>query len=258
LHNLLINTALAVRGGWLMKIPSWLAVGAIVVTAFATLAVSRPAAADHRADAATNAAAAGTGRVRVVHMSPDAPPVDILVDGAAAAAGLTFKEASPYATLPAGTYGVAVTPAGLNDAVVLGAELPVAEQVDATVVAIGTLDALELLVLVDDNAVPSAGNAKVRFVHTSPDAPAVDIAVAGGPVLFPDVAFKQFAGYAELPPGAYDLEVRVAGTTTVALSLPGVTLTDGQIVTIFAAGLLGDGSLTAVPVAYPTAPSIAE
>ncbi len=51
----------------------------------------------------------------------------------------------------------------------------------------------------DDNAAPVAGMAKVRFLHASPDAPAVDIAVAGGPVLFPDVAFKEHAGYASVP-----------------------------------------------------------
>jgi hypothetical protein len=200
------------------------------------------------------ATTADTGRVRVVHMSPDAPAVDILVNGQPAITGLAFKDASPYAALPAGTYAVAVTPAGANDTVVLGAELPVLDGADATVVAVGTLATLNLLVLPDDNAAPAPGNAKLRFVHASPDAPAVDIAIKGGPVLFPNVAFGQYLGYVEAPAGTYDLEVRVAGTDTVALDLPGVAVADGQIVTVFAAGLLGDGSLTAVPVAYPANP----
>ena len=34
------------------------------------------------------------------------------------------------------------------------------------------------------------GAAQARVVHASPDAPAVDVAVAGGPVLFSNVAFS--------------------------------------------------------------------
>ena len=192
----------------------------------------------------------GNGAVRVVHLSPDAPPVDILVNGQPAIAGLAFPSASAYASLPATSYAVAVTPAGQNDSVVLEAQLPVTADTDTTVVAGGRLATLGLLVLADDNAAPAAGMAKVRFVHASPDAPAVDIAVAGGPVLFPNGGFKEFAGYTAVPAGTYDLEVRVAGTETVALRLPGVTLNDGQIVTVFAVGLLEDGSLGAVPVEY--------
>ena len=44
----------------------------------------------------------GMSRVRVVHASPDAPSVDILVDGTRPIAGLAFKAISPYASVPAG------------------------------------------------------------------------------------------------------------------------------------------------------------
>jgi hypothetical protein len=105
------------------------------------------------------------------------------------------------------------------------------------------------VVLVDDLTPPAAGKTHVRFVHLSPDAPAVDIAVAnGGPVLFPNVSFKGSTAFTPVASGTYDLEVRVAGTNTVALSLPGVTLAEGRIVTVYAKGLLsgtGDQSLGA-------------
>ena len=48
--------------------------------------------------------------------------------------------------------------------------------------ATGFLASIQPLVLEDDRG--TTGQAKVRFVHTSPDAPAVDVAVKGGPVLF--------------------------------------------------------------------------
>ncbi len=86
-------------------------------------------------------------------------------------------------------------------------------------------------------------------MHASPDAPSVDIAVAdGGPVLFSDIAFKEIGDYLPVDAGTYDLEVRVAGTQTVALSLPDVMLEAGTVYTVFAMGLAaGDPALQAVP-----------
>ncbi len=115
-------------------------------------------------------------------------------------------------------------------------------------ILITELAAIEPLVLVDNNSLPQAGKAHVRFVHASPDAPSVDIAVQGGPVLFSNVPLKGVGDYLPVDAGTYDLEVRVAGTDTVALSVPGVTLADQTVYTIFAMVLAGgEPALEAVP-----------
>jgi hypothetical protein len=95
--------------------------------------------------------------------------------------------------------------------------------------------------------------AKVRFVHAGADVPAVDIAVAGGPMVFSNVGFEDTAGPIQVPAGTYSLEVRAAGTNTVLLLLPSVALTDGQIVTLFGAGLRSDRTFTVVELPYPAA-----
>jgi hypothetical protein len=98
-------------------------------------------------------------------------------------------------------------------------------------------------VLQDDLTDPQPGKAHVRFLHLSPDAPAVDITLTDGTVIFGDVAFGEYDGFLPLDSGTYDLQVRVAGTETVALELPGIVLTNGTIYTVFAKGLLsGNGS----------------
>jgi hypothetical protein len=75
----------------------------------------------------------------------------------------------------------------------------------------------------------------------------VDIAVKGGPVIFSNVAFKGVGDYTPVDAGSYDLEVRLAGTDTVALDLPGIALADGTVYTVFAMGLAsGEPALTAV------------
>jgi LPXTG-motif cell wall-anchored protein len=206
--------------------------------------------------AATTALAQGQARVRVVHASPDAPAVDVWVNDAKAISDVAYKEITAYAPLDAGTYNVKVVPAGATEPVVIEADLDLAADTDYTVVAVNVLESIEPLVLVDNNTTPAAGKAHVRFVHASPDAPSVDVAVAGGPVLFSDVAFKGVGDYLPVDAGTYDLEVRLAGTDTVALSVSGVALADQTVYTVFAMGLAGgDPALEAVPSADSAAPA---
>lgn len=195
-------------------------------------------------------------RVRVVHASPDAPAVDVWVNGAPAFTNAPFKGITAYAALDTATYNIKVVPTGATEPVVIEADLTL-EAKDYTVVAVGKLADIEPLVLVDNNAAPAAGKAHVRFVHASPDAPAVDVAVTGGPVLFSNVAFKGTGDYMPVDAGTYDLEVRLAGTETVALAVPGVALNDATVYTIFAMGLAGgEPTLTAVPSADAVSPML--
>lgn len=188
-------------------------------------------------------------RARVVHASPDAPAVDVWVNGAVAFSNAPFMGITDYAELAPGSYQVQVSPTGATEPIVIDATLDLAAGTDYTIVAVGALDSIEPLVLIDNNGAPAAGKAHVRFVHASPDAPAVDIAVAnGGPILFANIPFKGTGDYLPVDAGTYDLEARLAGTDTVALSVPGVGLEEGKVYTIFAMGLAGgEPALTAVP-----------
>ncbi len=180
----------------------------------------------------------GEARVRAIHLSPDAPAVDIRVDGAVAVPGLSFTGVSGYATLPARETNVQVVPAGAAGPAVIDADLVLAPGTDYSVLAVDLLEDIAPLVLVDDNTTdPQVG--RLRFVHGSPNAPAVDIALAGGPVLFGNVSFTEVGDYLAVAPGTYDLEVRLAGTPTVVLPLPGITVRPDTTVTAYAAGLVG-------------------
>ena len=213
---------------------------------------------------ATSALAdAHEARVRAIHASPDAPAVDIWVNGSVAFSNAPFKGITDYAELEPGSYQIQVSPTGATEPIVIDATLELATDTDYSIVAVGNLENIEPLVLIDNNSAPAAGKAHVRFVHASPNAPAVDIAVAnGGPMLFSNVPFKGVGDYLPVDAGTYDLEARIAGTETVALSVPGVALEDGAVYTIFAMGLVeGDPALTAVPsldASYPVATTLPE
>lgn len=181
--------------------------------------------------------ASAAAQVRAFHGSPDAPPVDILVNDTAAFTSLSFGNATAYAALTADTYNIKVNAAGTSTTVI-NADLPLADNTTYTVAAINTLSNITPLVLVDDNTLNPAA-ARLRFVHASPNAPAVDIALAGGAVLFPNVSFGGVGSYIEVPGGTYDLEVRLAGTNTSVLSLPGIAVSNNTVYTAWAIGVVG-------------------
>jgi hypothetical protein len=190
-----------------------------------------------------------TARIRAVHASPDAPDVDICVNGTAAFIDVAFPGTTQYATVEEGTYQIRVVAAGdgCEGGGVIDATLPLPADSDTTVVALDFLTQIEPLVLQDDNSAPAMDMAKVRFVHASPDAPAVDITLTDGTTLFDDVSFKEVASYIEAPAGTLDLEVRDETGTAVVLTLEDVTLAAGTVYTIYAIGLLeGEPTLDAL------------
>lgn len=210
-------------------------------------------------------------KLRVAHLSPDAPAVDVclsptgagrfagpMIEQAGGTAGLTYGQVTRYLDLEAGTYDVRVVAASATDcataivpdttgvALAAGATITVA----ATGLAAPGADQPGFaLVPFDDETQVAAGKAKVRFVHASPGTPAVDVGAGSGASftpLFTSVDFGSTdadlapAGYLETAPltGA-TVSARATGTLADALVLTDVTLPAGAIVTVFATGILG-------------------
>lgn len=156
--------------------------------------------------------------LRVVHASPDAPNVDVWVDGETVLTDVPFTAVSDYLALPAGSYNVQVTATGGTDPVI-DADLTLEAGTSYTVAATGPLAEIAPVVLTDDR-VPADGQAKLRVFHASPSAPAsVDVAVTDGPVLVEGLAFGEATGYLTVDPATYALEVRAAGESEAALAL---------------------------------------
>lgn len=187
--------------------------------------------------------------LRVAHLSPDAPAVDIWVDGTRVLEDVSYKTFSDYLDVPAGAHNVQVTPAGATTPVVINADVTLTEDVSYTVAATGLLNDGDLspIVLVDDRT-PQSGTAQVRFVHASADAPAVNVGVTSGATLFSDVEFREASTYLSVDQGTYDLSVLISANGTEVLQVNGQTLNAGVNYTVFAIGLAGDGTLSALPV----------
>ena len=187
--------------------------------------------------------------LNVIHASPDAPNVDVWVNGEPALTDVAFQDFSGWLALPAGEYHVVVTPTGETaDAAVIDATLTLEAGVAYHVAAVGTVAEIQPAVIEADLSATTDDGARVRVIHASPDAPAVDIALTDGDVLIPNLAFGAASDYLEVPAGSYDLEVRVAGTTDVALALPGTALDGNMLYDVIAVGTVADGTLTVIVV----------
>jgi len=178
--------------------------------------------------------------VLVAHASPNAPGVDLLIDGVKInSSALAFPSNTGYLMVESGTRNVKVNVSGTSTSVI-NADLTLEKDKNYSVFAVDSVSKISALVLTDDLTAPATGKAHVRFVHLSPNAPAVDVAVASsGAVVFANKAFKTNTPFTPLDAGVYNLDVRVAGTSTVALVLPTITLQAGKIYTVFAKGFLG-------------------
>ncbi|PTL40088.1 peptidase [Alkalicoccus saliphilus] len=179
--------------------------------------------------------------VRVLHASPDAPEVDVYVNGDAAVEGAAFQDITDYLELPAGDHEVAIFPAGEGGEgdPVIEETLTVEGGMNYTAAAVDTLDNLTLEAFADDNTVEE-GMTKIRVGHMSPGAPAVDVGLVDGDSLFEGAEFFAVTDYLELDPDTYDLEIRAAGTEDAVLDLSGTELEADTVYSAYAVGADAD------------------
>jgi hypothetical protein len=190
-------------------------------------------------------------KVLVVHASPNAPGVDLLVDDAKVnAAPLTFPNNTGYLTVPAGTRNIKVNAAGTSTTVI-NANVPFSKDMSYSVFANNLLASIGAIVVNDNLATPASGKAHIRFFHLSPGAPAVTVGVLNGSTFSPVFNNRAFetqetananAAFTPVDAGTYTFDVRLPGTTTSVLTVPGVSLQAGKIYTVFARGIVGNAT----------------
>ncbi len=194
--------------------------------------------------------------MRVVHASPDAPPVDVYAEGVSdpLISNLAYGETSAYLGLDAGTYNIEVRAAGAASGsapVIETGDLVVPAGARITAVAAGLLsglskddgDALRVLVYAEDFTDPGAGNSAVRIVHAGSDAPpvAIDVNNDGTPELMDVARFAESGAAGVALPSDQALQVAIwAGSPrervtvfTTPAAIPGELF-------LIATGLLGE------------------
>ena len=209
---------------------------------------------------------AATPTLRALHASPDAPAVNIWVDGAAALTDVDFNQGSGQ--LPVGQ-GDNVTENGVDVNVQIEAILPGTTAIvfdetlelpfgtETTVIASGTIAGGDFGPIAITNPIGeeiAAGSFRAQVVHASPSAPGVDVYVTapGGALENPvngaaPLEFGEFTGRLEVPEGTYQIRVAVpdAGGPIVVYDSGSVDLPAGADLMIAATEnvFLGDSAV---------------
>lgn len=224
--------AAAVRALWRPGIEIPLLLGMIV----ATLLVISPAMAQD-----------GEAKLRMVHLSPDAPAVMVELDGepVEALANVSYKDATPYLPIPAGQHDIAVYAVADPSKPVLEVSVMPEAGEAYTIAGVGLLanGTFGVKMFEDDISPPEEGKTKVRVVHAIPDVGAATVSVEGGPDLFSLPGFANASNYAEVDPGTYTLEVTPAGAEEPAFTVPDVEVEAGEVYTGFAVGQASEGTI---------------
>ena len=200
----------------------------------------------------TQAPAAESARLRVVHASPTAPAVDVYIKGQTTplVSELAYGSATTYLAVPPGTYEVELRAAGSPAADAPAYTTPALELGDGdkvSAVAAGDLassdpaDAFRVLAITEDDWIPTPGMSRARIIHASFDAPTVDLDVGNDDPMAPEIpGVARFAdtGPVEIPSGAsYQIGIAAGGSRVTAFTTP--VLTEGADGLIIATGQLG-------------------
>jgi hypothetical protein len=166
------------------------------------------------------AAGPATAFLRLAHLSPDTPPVDVTVAGVSDPAqhlevpGVGYGAMSDYAMLAPGQYTVSMRGAGAppDSPPVLTTTFAVAAGEAVTVAGLGNHADVALRVLRDDLTPPPAGQAKVRIINASPTTPSLNVRLSGGQVVVDDVPYAGATDYRRMPIGSWRVEIGAPGS----------------------------------------------
>jgi hypothetical protein len=193
------------------------------------------------------AAAADTATVSVLHAVPGVT-VDVYANGQKLLSDFAPGTLTDPMSVPAGSYDVAIFPAGANPS----STKPAAEAKGVSVPAganaslVADLDAQgkpTLTAFVNDVSAIPAGNARVTVRHVAA-APAVDVRANGTPVITGLTSPNEKT--LVVPAGTIAADVVLAGTSTVAIGPADLELAEGTNTVVYAWGSQSAGYKLAV------------
>jgi len=173
-----------------------------------------------------------------IQASPDQPSVDLFVNNSRYnTTPIPYGTSYSYLTINAGKIPIAV----YNDATmkaIVADTIQFDKNIPYSLFLVNTVSHPQLFVLADTLVKPATGDAGIRFINLSPDAPAVDLVIKDGAALASNMSFKQHSVFSPLLGNTlYTLEVHAAGTSTVLATIPSFKYQAGYVYTIWFHGL---------------------
>jgi hypothetical protein len=189
--------------------------------------------------------------LRVIHDSPDAPPISVIANGNVATPlvpSLAYEAFTPYLTVSAGILSVEITPASNTSDALITQSVNLAAGTTHSIYAVGDLSNLQTYIA-EDHRRRYATQAKVRIIHGSPSAGPVDVylttsgtSIASVAPTYANLHFLADTDFVSYAAGAYTLTVTPAGSKTAVIGPTSVTLANDGIYTAVARDAPGGGA----------------
>jgi hypothetical protein len=159
------------------------------------------------------------GLLRLAHLSPDTPAVDVYVDSVAdpdagiVLTGVGYGAVSEYQDVPPGEYTVSLRAAGEEDTAppVLSTTVEIGPGSARTVAGVGLFDDLGLEIIEDALETPPEGDARVRVLAGAANAETLDVALEDGTEVAAQLEFAATSDYVDVPAGPTGLQVATGG-----------------------------------------------
>ena len=189
---------------------------------------------------------AAKANIRVIHAVHDSGTLNIEFESevrTATISNLTYSMSSGYQLLDPGTYQVTTRSAGDTTAISYD-EFTFDSGEDYTLFLNGPLsddNHVDVFTIVDERD-SDPTYVKLRFIHLSPDAPAVDVKInnASSQPLFANVGIRDGRAYEPLPGGTYGFILTAAGQNEPLFSFESAVLQIGSSYTMITHGTMNE------------------
>jgi hypothetical protein len=175
-----------------------------------------------------------------VQGSPDAPQVNLLVDGKSVAGNLGYSNATSYLSVAPGSHHIQVAPVS-GAPPIFDQSFSFGASSHQTILLTGPVANLQTVVLTDGGTTATTGDGYVRVVNASPAMGSADVyivqagtGIGGVQPVVGSLALDKDTGYKLAPAGNYQVFMTTPGTPSALLNTGPITLASGQEQTVIA------------------------
>lgn len=188
-----------------------------------------------------------TAQLRFFQASPDAPHVNVLVDGASVATNLGYGNGTGYISVKSGSRHIQIVPLS-GSSPILDESLSISSGANQTLLLTGPAASIKPVVLTDGGTKVTTGDGFVRVVNASSTMGPADVyivvagtSIAGLKPVVSNMAFDQDTKYQLIAAGNYQVFMTAPGTTNAFLSTGPIDLTASANQTIVALDSISGG-----------------
>ena len=172
--------------------------------------------------------------------------VNFKFDGNTILSNVPFTGTSSYLGVASGSHAIAIDAANVPGTSIASTTATLTGARDYTVLSYGRISSPSLSVLLDDNALPAANFAKIRFVNALADGATADVLLNFASQAAGIAPGKASSYYTVAAATNYTVSFTTPGGVTVIASLPGIELVSQQVYTAYLFGTTSNAQVKLV------------